>query len=171
MAMLPAFTAFMISSSLFSSVPPKNCMSSSPPERLRTSAACQSKAIAADSGTALRCAMTSFLGSARAKPGARPLARMPAMPPFTRLRRRMDARLRLLIFMIVDMRRPPRRLIMRNLYWRWSQWEALWSITEQRYSESGENHAAGPVEAPPPDALHQMLGQTTTAERVDEIES
>ena len=45
MAMLPDFTAFMISSSLFSKVPPKNCMSSSPLERLRTSAACQSKAI------------------------------------------------------------------------------------------------------------------------------
>src|SRR5260370_34043678 len=69
---------------------------------------------AADSGTALRCAITSFLASARAKPGARPLARMPAMPPFTTLRRRMADRFRLLIFMIVDMARPPRRFRYEN---------------------------------------------------------
>jgi hypothetical protein len=101
MAMLPDFTAFMISSSLLRSVPPKNCMSSSPLERLRTSAACQSKAMAADSGSALRCAITSFLACARATVGARPLAMMPAMPPFTSERRRTAPRLRLLIFMIV----------------------------------------------------------------------
>src|SRR5258707_3301824 len=89
-------------------------MSSSPCERSRTSFACQSKAMAADSGTALRCAITSFLASARAKLGARPLARMPAIPPLTRLRRRMEDRLRLLIFMIVDMARPPRRFIYDN---------------------------------------------------------
>ena len=101
MAMLPDFTPFMISSSLFSSVPPKNCMSSSPLERLRTSAACQSNATAPDSGIALMCAITSFLLWARANVGARPVARMPAMPPFTRLRRWRDDKALLLIFMIV----------------------------------------------------------------------
>ena len=101
--MLPDFTAFMISSSLLSRVPPKNCMSSSPFERLRTSSACQAKPTAPDSGTGMMCAITSFLTSARAKVGARPVARMVAMPPVTRLRRRTDTRLRLLIFIIVDM--------------------------------------------------------------------
>jgi len=47
-----------------------------------------------------------LLASARAKVGARPLARMPAMPPFTKLRRRTPPRRRLLIFMIVDMQAP-----------------------------------------------------------------
>ncbi len=101
MAMLPDFTAFMMSSSLDSKVLPKNCMSSSPFDCFFTSPAIQSKATAADSGTALICAKTSFLASARAKLGARPLARMPAMPPFTRLRRPTAGRFRLLIFMIV----------------------------------------------------------------------
>ena len=81
--MLPDFTAFMISSSLLSKVPPKNCMSSSPFERLRTSSACQAKPTAPNSGGGTMCAITSFLASARAKVGARPLAMMPAMPPFT----------------------------------------------------------------------------------------
>src|SRR5258708_37278969 len=71
-------------------------------------------ATSVDSGTALRCVVTRFLASARAKTGARPLARMPAMPPFTRLRRRMADRVRLLIFMIVDMARPPRRFAYEN---------------------------------------------------------
>ena len=102
MAMLPDFTAFMISSSLLKSVEPKNCMSSSPFDCFFTSPAIQSKATAADSGTALMCAKTSFLASARAKVGARPVARIVAMPPVTSVRRRTD-RFRLLIFMIVDM--------------------------------------------------------------------
>src|SRR5215212_9164187 len=107
--MLPDFTAFMISSSLLSKVPPKNCMSSSPPDRLRTSSACQEKPIAPDSGTGMIWAITSLIGAARATVGARPLARMPARPPLIRPRRR-TGRLRLLIFMMSVMARPPRRL-------------------------------------------------------------
>ena len=80
-AMLPDLTAFMISSSCGISVLPKNCISSAPFERAVSSFAIQSKATAADSGTALMCAKTSFFGWVWAKAGARPVARMPAMPP------------------------------------------------------------------------------------------
>src|SRR4051812_32543199 len=55
-------------------------MSSAPFERAFTSLAIHSKLIAADSGAALTCANTSFFGCACAKAGARPVARMPAMP-------------------------------------------------------------------------------------------
>src|SRR6185437_1567405 len=79
--MLPAFTAFMISSSLVRSVAPWKSTTSSPLERFVTSLANQSKATAALSGTALTCANTSFFGAACAKAGARPRARMPARPP------------------------------------------------------------------------------------------
>src|SRR5471030_17797 len=109
--MLPDFTAFMMSSSLLIRVEPKNCMSSSPPERLRTSPACQSKATAADSGTALMWAITSFLASARAKVGARPLARIAAMTPLTRLRRRTDTRFLLLFFMFIVIAAPSQAVL------------------------------------------------------------
>jgi hypothetical protein len=42
--------------------------------------AIQSNATAADSGIALMCANTSFFGELCANAGARPVARMPAMP-------------------------------------------------------------------------------------------
>src|ERR1019366_5725784 len=53
--------------------------------------AIQSNAIAADSGIALMCANTSFFGWACANAGARPVARMPAMPaPARRSVRRLN---------------------------------------------------------------------------------
>src|SRR4051794_508756 len=55
-------------------------MSSAPFDRAFTSFAIHSKLIAADSGAALTCANTSFFGWVCAMAGARPLARMPAMP-------------------------------------------------------------------------------------------
>ena len=79
-AMLPAFTAFMISSSLFRSVEPKNWTSSAPFVRFVTSWANQSNATAADSGFGLRWAKTSFFAAVWAKAGARPVARIPAIP-------------------------------------------------------------------------------------------
>ena len=78
--MLPDLTAFMISSSCGIRVLPKNCISSAPFDCAVTSFAIQSNATAADSGTALMCANTSFFGWVCAKAGARPVARMPAMP-------------------------------------------------------------------------------------------
>src|SRR5882672_4604473 len=78
--MLPDLTAFMISSSCGIRVLPKNCISSAPLDCAVTSFAIQSNAIAADSGIALMWAKTSFFGWVCAKAGARPVARMPAMP-------------------------------------------------------------------------------------------
>src|SRR5664279_1909991 len=78
--MLPDLTAFMISSSCGIRVLPKNCMSSAPLDCAFTSLAIQSNATAADSGMALMWAKTSFFGEPCAKAGARPVARIPAIP-------------------------------------------------------------------------------------------
>src|ERR1700730_5944604 len=78
--MLPDLTAFMISSSCGIRVLPKNCTSSAPFDCAVACFAIQSNATAADSGIALMCANTSFVGWACAKAGARPVARLPAMP-------------------------------------------------------------------------------------------
>src|SRR5438445_11910175 len=80
MATLPDLTALMISSSCGIRVLPKNCTSSAPFDRAVASFAIQSNATAADSGIALMCANTSFFGWTCANAGARPVARMPAMP-------------------------------------------------------------------------------------------
>src|ERR1700688_5181379 len=89
--MLPDLTAFMISSSCGIRVLPKNCISSAPFDRAVNSFAIQSNATAADSGTALMWAKTSFFGWVCAKTGARPVARMPAMPaPARRSVRRLS---------------------------------------------------------------------------------
>jgi hypothetical protein len=81
----------MISSSLLSRVPPKNCMSSSPPERLRTSSACQSKPTAADSGWRDDVRHHQLDRRRAAMVGARPEAMMPARPPLIAVRRRSEA--------------------------------------------------------------------------------
>src|SRR6202795_1783856 len=70
----------MISSSCGIRVLPKNCTSSAPLDCAVASLAIQSNATAADSGIALMWANTSFFGALCAKAGARPVARMPAMP-------------------------------------------------------------------------------------------
>src|SRR6266567_5280213 len=89
--MLPDLTAFMISNSCGIKVLPKNCISSAPFDCAFTSFAIQSNATAADSGIALICANTSFFGWACANAGARPVARMPAMPaPARRSARRLN---------------------------------------------------------------------------------
>src|SRR5476651_1139779 len=187
MAMLPDFTAFMMSSSLLIKVLPKNSMSSSPFDCFLTSPAIQSKAMAADSGTALMCAKTSFLAWACAKVGARPEARMPAMPPFTSVRRRMN-RFRLLIFMIVDMARPPRRLgvlaatrpkaliYYANPIRRRRVREALrtayrlWPVTEQGAAEAREYHTAHAVESTLPVRLRQVGGEAAAGQRIEHVE-
>src|SRR5260370_9657511 len=78
--MLPDLTAFMISNSCGIRVLPKNCISIAPFDCAVNSFDIQSNATAADSGTALMWAKTSFFGWVCAKAGARPVARMPAMP-------------------------------------------------------------------------------------------
>src|SRR4051794_41226458 len=68
-------------------------MSIAPFERAFTSLAIHSKLTAADSGAALTWAKTSFFGAVCAKAGARPVARMPAMPaPARRSVRRLNGK-------------------------------------------------------------------------------
>src|SRR6267378_2817972 len=95
----------MISSSWGIRVLPKNCTSSAPLDCAVASFAIQSNATAADSGIALICANTSFFGWACANAGARPVARMPAMPAPARrsVRRFNETRL-----VGADMGNPPK---------------------------------------------------------------
>src|SRR5262245_52766853 len=167
--MFPAFTAFMLSSSLVSSVPAMNCMSSSPLERLRTSSACQAKPIAADSGGGTMCAITSFLASARANVGAMPLAMMPAMPAFTRRRRPTVGRWRLLIFMIVFVMAPSQASIYENPIPLRLGREALRPVTQQCAAEAGENRSAQSVDPPLPDGLHEITREPARAQPQREI--
>src|SRR5260370_22784709 len=91
MGMVADLTGFMISSSWGIRVLPKNCTSRAPFDCAVASFAIQSNATAADSGIALICANTSFFGWACANAGARPVARMPAMPaPARRSARRLN---------------------------------------------------------------------------------
>src|ERR1700692_729427 len=70
----------MISSSCGIRVLPKNCISSAPLDCAVASLAIQSNATAADSGIAVMWADTTFFCALLANAGARPVARMPAMP-------------------------------------------------------------------------------------------
>jgi hypothetical protein len=62
-ATLPAFTAFMISSSLGMRVPPWNRTSSAPFDRLVTSLAIHSNAMPPESGAGRMWAKSSFFGA------------------------------------------------------------------------------------------------------------